>query len=87
MSFGTQTGVETPPAPDKNRGRTGKIELQTYEEGRKSRNHPRPSWAVNHMGNPSVNIFIRWIIPTISLFKKKYKNQFDALLNSKSLVR
>jgi hypothetical protein len=51
--IGTQNGVETPPAPDKNRGRTGKMTCKLMKQAENHENHPRRSWALNHMGNVS----------------------------------
>jgi hypothetical protein len=45
MSFGTQTGVETPAAPDKNQGQTGKMTCKLMKKAENHENHPRRSWA------------------------------------------
>jgi hypothetical protein len=52
MSIGANNGVETPPAPDKNRGRTGKMICKLMKKAENHENNPRRSWALNHMGNP-----------------------------------
>jgi formylglycine-generating enzyme required for sulfatase activity len=50
--MGSKNGVETPPAPEKNRGRTGIKDLQLCGAGRKSRKRPtlvvgkKPKWEI-----------------------------------------
>src|SRR5271163_4947824 len=65
MSFGTQTGVETPPAPDKNQGQTGKMTCKLMKKAENHENHPRRSWALNHMGNPSLIIALVLLVFSI----------------------
>jgi hypothetical protein len=55
MSSGTQNGVETPPAPGKNRGWTRKMICKLMKKAENHENHPRRSWARNQMGNPNEN--------------------------------
>ena len=46
-----QIAAKRPPVPEKNRGQTGKRDLQTCGAGRKSQKGPRWSCARNQMGN------------------------------------
>src|SRR5271163_2124965 len=38
--------------PDKNQGQTGKMTCKLMKKAENHENHPRRSWALNHMGNP-----------------------------------
>ena len=44
------------PAPGKNRGRTGKMICKFMKKAENHENHPRRSWALNHMGNVSQGV-------------------------------
>jgi hypothetical protein len=43
--------TETPPVPEKNRGRTKKKLCQSVEQAENHKKGPRWSWAGNYMGN------------------------------------
>jgi hypothetical protein len=68
------TGIETSPAPNKNRGRTGKMTCKLMKQAENHKNHPRRSWATNQMGNSDENnhvtgsfftVFTSAVIPAI----------------------
>ena len=49
--IGAKKGIETPPVPEKNRGRTGKKTCKSVEKEENHEKGPRWSWARNQMGN------------------------------------
>jgi hypothetical protein len=63
MSIGANNGGETPPAPDKNQGQTGKMSCKSEEQAENHKNNPRRSWVTNQMGNPSLTVLFQlfWI--------------------------
>jgi hypothetical protein len=52
--IGAKNGVETPPAPGKNRWRTGKMICKSVEQHENHEKVPRRSWSRNQMGNPGL---------------------------------
>jgi len=87
MSFGTQTGVETPPAPGKNRGRTEKMICKLMKKADNHGKDPSRSWAFNHMGNLGQNKTRQEILTKMKIMPNVYVILGDSNTRKSSTMR